>query len=141
MEGSDGGIAAATKGWIALGAAAVALVAAVVALDQDWFERSKSRACSMSGTVATTFTGSPAPGVQVGFVTTEGTPSFVRLLRSDAAGNFSGSCETARRYTSGADFELWAVGNFRGGVLPVPAFAGAHRRDRGWRRGVEGAEP
>jgi hypothetical protein len=96
----------------------VALVTALIGLDQGWFDRTKSRKCSMAGTVAMSLTGAPAPAVRLGYRPDDGSPDFIRLTRSGADGSFSSSCEGAKSQTTGGSFELLAKGNFQGVALP-----------------------
>jgi hypothetical protein len=117
-DNGGGGLAGHLKVWLGVGAAVVALVVALIGLDQDWFERGKSRQCQMEGTVGTSFSGSPAAAVRLGFAPSDGSSDFVQLTRSGADGTFSSSCEAARGGTSGSSFALLAKGTFRGTALP-----------------------
>jgi hypothetical protein len=113
-----GGLPGKLSAWIAAGTALVALGTGLIGLDQGWFDRTKSRKCSMAGVVAMSLTGAPAPAVRLGYRPEDGASDFIRLTRSGADGSFSSSCEGAKSATSGGSFELLAEGTFRGGVLP-----------------------
>lgn len=117
MEASNGGIPGKLSTWIAVGTAAIGLIAAWVALESDLFENEQAKECSMAGTVVSAFSGSPLRAVRLGFQPSESN-QVVLLTRSGSDGSFSASCERAQDATATSSFELLAVGRSREGPLP-----------------------
>jgi hypothetical protein len=113
-----GGLPGTLKAWLGVGVAAFALIAGWQAYEHGAFTSKKEHECHMSGTVVSTFSGSPAAGVRLGFAPADQSSTFEEVTRSRADGTFSSSCETARKRTTGSSFELLAEGTFGTGSLP-----------------------
>ena len=104
--------------------AIIAVVAAIIGLQTDWYGLQEKSRCTINGTTFNRFSGQPAGGVEIGYapynlqVQDERALDFRTITTSRTDGTFEGTCEGAHEDGGDESIEILVKGRFGGDALP-----------------------